>query len=280
MTNAEIAQLIVSIISVVASVGLSLFIFIRQVIIENGVKKQGIDNKTVNFVLENKEELNLLPLCQISNDLHKTDKHSHKIYETFNMQKKDVQDAILCHENIRGIIQVNDSVIGKAITNFMGIEKTYDMGRTMLYDCAKYLHRAYQRYRDEKIDNINPFVFKKPYPGFFPDSKYDLEGYLDNYFLHKINPNDDIVVSVEEKYFIPPMDLLYDGFNLGNCDEKVVCFWIMRYIISTCYVLNNRDLVIHKTLHGENLLVDEYSLTTYEDMYYYTIYILIETFSK
>ena len=74
------------------------------------------------------------------------------------------------------------------------------------------------------------------------------------------------------------MNLLYEGLNLGDCEEKLLCFWLMRYIISTCYVLNSRELV--DTIDENKMpTLEEFNLKTYEDLYYYTIYMLIKTFS-
>ena len=153
------------------------------------------------------------------------------------------------------------------------------MGKNMLYEGEKYFHRSYDYYKNENIDDIDPHVFQTPYPTFFPEINTTLHTYIDNYLLHKINPTDKLIIKVQEKYFIPPLDLLYKGFNFGDCEEKVLCFWLMRYIISTCYVLNNRELV--DTIDDNRMpILEEFNFTTYEDLYYYTIYMLIKTFSK
>lgn len=277
MTQAEIWQIVIGIVSAVSSFVLSLIIFIRQIIIDKKVKKQDIENKVTNFIIENKEEIHLLPLCIISNEIHKTDKHTHKIYSAFNKLEKCIQEAILLHEDVNSFI-VGNEAINNSIDKFEQLQEKYEMGKNMLYEGAKYFHKSYDIHKNEKIEDIDPHVFQTPYPTFFPEINTTLHTYIDNYLLHKINPNDKLIIKVQEQYFIPPMDLLYEGFNFGACEEKVLCFWLMRYIISTCYVLNNRELIA--TIDDNKMpILEEFNLTTYEDFYYYTIYMLIKTFS-
>lgn len=279
MTTGEIWQIIIGIISTIATLTLSLIIYARQVKSEKLVKTQDIDNKTTSFIIENKDEIGLLPLCIISNAIHKTDKHSRRIYTAYNKMDRSVQRSILKHEEINNKLNVTEEIINSTIESFVNIETKYNMGRSILYDNAKYLHRAYEYYKEEIINDIDPHIFKNPYPTFFPEINNSLHGFIDNYLLHEINPNDDAIVKIKKEYFIPPMDLLYTGLDLGNCDEKNVCFWNMRYIISTCYVLCNRELV---NGISDDIMptFEEFELKTYEDMYYYTIYMLIKTFSS
>lgn len=277
MTQAEIWQIVIGIVSAVASFVLSLIIFIRQIIIDKKVKKQDIENKVTNFIIENKEEIHLLPLCIISNAIHKTDKHTHKIYSAFNKLEKYVQEAVLRHEDVNSFI-VESETINNSIDKFEQLQEKYEMGKNMLYEGAKYFHKSYDIHKNEKIEDIDPHVFKTPYPTFFPEVNRNLQTYIDEYLLCKINPNDKDIIKVREQYFNPPMDLLYEGFNFGDCEEKVLCFWLMRYIISTCYVLNNRELV--DTIDDNKMpMLEEFNFTTYEDFYYYAIYMLIKTFS-
>ena len=277
MTTADIWQIVIGIISILASISLSLIIFYYQIKTDKKVKKQEIDNKTTNFIIENKEEISLLPLCIISNALHKTDKHSHRIYTAFNKLDKDTQKNILKQEDISFDFKISPQIVNDVISHFQIMEEVHNLGKSMLYDSAKYFHRSYELYKNDKIEVMDPHVFKTPYPTFLPEHSTNLHTYISNYILHRTNPNDDLLIKVREQYFVPPMDLLYNEFDLGNCEEKILCFWLMRYIISACYVFNNRNLV--KPMAVKIPILEEFTLNTYEDMYYYTIYILIKTFS-
>ena len=38
----------------------------------------------------------------------------------------------------------------------------YEFGRSILYDGAKYLHRAFERWAAVEIDDVNPYIFEDP----------------------------------------------------------------------------------------------------------------------
>lgn len=280
MNTADIVQIIIGVISIIASVVLSLIIFFYQVKTEKRVKQQDIDNKVTNFIIENREKIALLPLCIISNCLHKTDKHAKKIYTNFNKLDKEVQLAILKHEDIRTPIINNKTLIDECICKFESLCNKYQFGRSMLYDGAKYLHKAYKNCQNEKLEDVDPFVFNNPVPKFLPEAKMSLVHYIQDYLENLINPNSDFIKSIRKDYFIPPMDVLYTGFDLGSCeDEKIVYFWVMRFIISSCYAFSNYEL-INEISEQVMPVMEEFNLETYEDMYYYSIYMLLKSFSS
>lgn len=276
MTAGDIWQIIIGVISILASFGLSLFIYLRQLKTEKLVKLQDIENKVTAFIIENKEEIPLLPLCIISNCLHKTDIHKTKIYTNFNKCAPDVQQAILQHENVKDF-KITEEEIDLLLDRFDKLTTEYKMGKNMLYDGAKYFHRSYTSHQNEKVDDVNPFVFENPVPSFFKDVPMDLLNYVDLFLGYQINPSKSPLNTVCGLYFAPPMDMLVGSFDLRNCEEKILCFWLMRYIISTCYVLNSHDLV-KSAAEQEMPILEEFNLKTFEDMYYYTIYMLRKTF--
>lgn len=279
MTTADIWQIVIGIISILASVVLSLIIFFYQIKTEKRVKQQDIDNKVTNFIIENRDEINLLPLCIISNCLHKTDKHARRIYTNFNKLDKNVQQAILDHENINTPLINNKMMINNCITEFVNLCDKYKLGKNMLYEGAKYLHGSYDDCKNEKIENINPFVFINPAPKFMPEANMSLLHYIQRYLENVVNPNNDLIKSIRKQYFVPPMDVLYEEFNFGHCDKNILYFWIMRFVISSCYAFCNYELV--RSIPDEIMpIMEEFNIETYEDMYYYAIYMLTKSFSS
>lgn len=276
MTTGEIWQIVIGIFSIIASFGLSLFIYLRQLRTEKLVKLQDIENKVTSFIIENKEEISLLPLCIISNCLHKTDIHKTKIYTNFNKCSPDVQQVILKHEDVKDF-KITQEEIDLLLDKFSKLATDYKMGKNMLYEGAKYFHRSYTSHQNEQLDDVNPFIFDNPVPSFFKDVPMDLFNYIDLFLGYQINPSKSPLNTVRGLYFDPPMDMLFATFNLGGCKENILCFWLMRYIISTCYVLSNHDLV--KSVPDQELpILEEFNLKTFEDMYYYCIYMLRKTF--
>lgn len=97
-----------------------------------------------------------------------------------------------------------------------------------MYDGFKYLHRAYERYRKEKIEEIDPFDFVVP--GYennlrWMNSKEPIKTNFYSYadlYLARISNNIGLGNAI---YPIQtPMDLLFEQFDLGGCEEKIVCF--------------------------------------------------------
>lgn len=278
MTTADICQIIIGIVSIITSFGLSLFIYIRQVVLERKLKQQEIEKSVTAFIIENKSEMELLPLCIISNSIHKTDIHNTKIYTNYNKCSKDVQIAILQHEDVKNF-KITQHWIDFYIGQFVSITEKYNLGKNMLYEGAKYFHRSYSKYQYETIKDIDPYVFIDPVPQFKKNSPICLYRYIDLYLGYKINPSNNPLNKVKSKYFDPPMDMLYNNFDFGYGDEKILCFWLMRFIISTCDVLCQHEIV-NFISNQEMPYLEEFNLKTYEDMYYYTIYILHKTFYK
>ena len=125
MTTADICQIIIGIVSIITSFGLSLFIYIRQVVLERKLKQQEIEKSVTAFIIENKSEMELLPLCIISNSIHKTDIHNTKIYTNYNKCSKDVQIAILQHEDVKNF-KITQHCIDFYIGQFVSITEKYN----------------------------------------------------------------------------------------------------------------------------------------------------------
>lgn len=70
----------------------------------------------------------------LSNCLHKTYKHARKIYTNFNKLDKNVQLAILDHENINTPLINNKKMINNCITEFVNLCDKYKLGKNILYE--------------------------------------------------------------------------------------------------------------------------------------------------
>ena len=73
------------------------------------------------------------------------------------------------------------------------------------------------------------------------------------------------------------MDVLFEQFDLGMCDERIVCFWIMKYIITVCEILYDHELTGVQKEDWREYSFDESRIETYEDMYYYTLFVMYKT---
>ena len=230
-----------------------------------------------NFVIDNQSEIDFLPLCVFADCLHPDDKHNRVIYTNFNKCDKGTQKAILKYKGINQKIIKSPKWVDQSIQLFLKIQDEYKLGRNMLYDGAKYLHRAYE-YKELEIEALDPMKFTTPSLNFFANTPSVFLGYLNDYMGYKyrepeLTSNEKINFSM----YKPPMDLLYNQENLGYCPEEKVCFWIMRYICDVCQVLRNHNLIKSNNFN-ELPVLEELDHITYEDFYYYTLAVLYNAF--
>lgn len=267
------AELIIGILTLIATVVFGVLPFI----IASCNRCQKLKVAAKNFVIDNQGEINFLPLCVFADCLHSDDKHNRVIYTNFNKCDKGTQKAILRYKGIKQKIIKNQKWVDESIQSFLKIQDEYQLGRNMLYDGAKYLHRAYN-YKKLEIETIDPMKFTTPSWNSFVNPPRTFSCYLSDYMGYKYRESE---LTSNEKIdfgmYKPPMDLLYNQENLGNCPEEIVCFWIMRYICDVCQVLRNQNLI--KSNNFDELpLLEELDHVTYEDFYYYTLAILYNAF--
>ena len=66
-----------------------------------------------------------------------------------------------------------------------------------------------------------------------------------------------------------PMDMVWKQCNLGGCPEEIMTFWTMRIVIDCCRVFAESE---------EDFIFDEDLIETQEDMYYYAVMVLYNTY--
>ena len=288
MSIADIIQIILSILSLIATVPISVIIYVLDRKREKRAKEESLSNEVKIFIFDNKEELDYLPLCIISASTSPYTPHNRAIYNKFNRCPVELQSSIIRYRNIPiGISNLSSPFVNLYLSRFIEFEQKYNMGNSMLYEGGKYLHRSIERYAKEKIDNPNPNYFEVPclssaVKAFTKNKnlKTNLTGYINRYLEYVLRDRSDTADFPELLVKAPPMDLLYGKFNLGSCNEEIVCFWVMRYIISSCQAFKIHCLIDEYRENWCNLEIDSTIIQTYEDMYYYTILTLLTTFGK
>jgi len=65
------------------------------------------------------------------------------------------------------------------------------------------------------------------------------------------------------------MDMVWEQCNLGGCPEEIMTFWTMRIVIDCCRVFAESE---------EDFIFDEDLIETQEDMYYYAVMVLYNTY--
>ena len=224
------------------------------------------------FLIDNEDEIEYLPLSAIAKTLKLKRKHHRAITTKFLRCSEEVQKEILKQANFQPI-EVSQKQVSVALKRLKDDIKAHGFGQDILYDGAKYFHRAMERYSDEKIETVNPYIFEDIrrthfYQGdslkLLKDTSYNgtLYGYMCDY-LHSADLG-------KSKWLLqPPIDMAQERCDLGGCPEETMTFWTMRIVIDCCRVFAKSE---------EDIIFDEDLIETQEDMYYYAVMALYSTY--
>ena len=168
MTIADIIQIILGILSLIATVGVSFAIYwlqsrhekqLERIAKENAEKQ--LKEEADRFLIDNEAERDYLPLCVFASNLHRHERHTRKIYTNFCRCSNDLQNKILEVAEFKCRTIEGNGWLNKAIEKLEVDIKKYNLGRDYLYDGAKYFHRCFERYREEKWEYSHKQLFKQ-----------------------------------------------------------------------------------------------------------------------
>lgn len=234
-------------------------------------KKAVVETARV-FLIDNEDEIEYLPLSVIAKSLNLKRKHHRAITTKFLRCSEEVQKEILKQVNFQPI-EVSKEQVSTVLKLLRDDIKTYCFGRDVLYDGAKYFHRAIERYSDKEIETVNPYIFEDIkrthfYQGdslkLLKDTSYNgtLYGYMYDY-IHSADLG-------KSKWLLqPPIDMVLSQCDLAGCPEEIMTFWMMRIVIDCCRVFAESE---------EDFIFDEDLIETQEDMYYYAVMVLYNTY--
>lgn len=287
MTMAEIIQIIIGILSLLATISIPIMIHRSDIKrIEEDAKKQ-LERDAEMFIRINYEEIEYLPLCIFANAVGPYTQNSRKIYNNFNACPKEIQFEILKKRNIPFGLIKNKNVFDEYISSFQKQSLKYKLwDRTWLYDNAKYFHRSIQLYRNIKLDTMNPHVFtpihlNKAIQSIAPNFKESLTTYTSEFL--EISLKGDTQINLAESSFVSPFNAINQLFYIENserCGEDTTCLWIMRFIFSSCIAFWRNNLVENSNDDWRQLNVSDDMIQTYEDMYYDTLLTLFTTYGN
>lgn len=283
MSLVDIIQIIIGILSLVATIAVSFSIYWLQARHEKEMQKitkqqehKELEEKAKLFLIDNEAERACLPWCVIAANIHRLDKHTREIYNSFCRCPEELRNEILKQagfemESIKGQKWVDDCV--EALKN--DIQK-YSLGGDYLYEGAKYFHRSYERYRNLEWSGT-PRVFEPICKGnhfriSFGMDKLDIGSYIDEYLYYFIDKRIDL----KEDEPISPIDYVWSSQSLANTDEKTVCMWMMELIQNIAIIIYNRSGV--EKINADILEYTDAQVETYEDKYYATLQALYNAY--
>ena len=285
MTTADIIQVIIGILSLIATVGVSFAIYWLQSRHEKEMERIAKENEEKllreeadRFLIDNESERDYLPLCVFASNLHRHEKHTRKIYTNFCRCRTELQNKILELAEFKCRTIEGTDWLNKAIEKLKADIEKYNLGRDYLYEGAKYFHRGFQRYREKEWDYsykllFKPIVENKRWRAFVGTDLISISSYLDDYFYYCIDKHDTEKLNGDP---LPPIDYLWDSQNLASIEESEVCGWIMEIVDAITVIIHNKTIERDNDLYFDDLTDEE--AETFEDKYYETVRALYYTY--
>ncbi len=261
-----------SLITAILALTISILSFRKS----EALRRQKIVDEANLFINENNNELLYIPFCLIANAYDNHHKFHRKIYNSFNVLNKELQQEVLKQLNYDYSLIENNKWINKGIDLVKSFVEDNDLGKDYLYDGAKYFHRAIN-YADQEFDprfelgHVMPDNFSwNPKLRFEGDQVYQENISFDDYFesyLRAKKANDP-------KYFLrknqKPITLLAEIFDFGKCEEEFLCCWMMQ-IVETVAIHISCEKEREKNLEIELLSKGDAEIQTIEDKYLHAL---------
>lgn len=287
MTTAEIIQIVIGVLSLFATILVSFVIYrlqrrheIEMQKIEETHKKELLEEKARNFLIDNEAERDYLPWCIISSNINNHRQHNRKIYTNFNRCSFELQNEILKQAGFTlSLIKDKDDWISKCFDELEKDIDKYSLGeQKFLYDRAKYFHRGFERYKEQQVTLENDCLFQRINPGnkilynLYPDDSEPLGNYIEEYLDYILEGK-----PVVDRVPYPPVDYVWNTQHLGNAKEDLVCYWVMDLVENIVISIHSHFCGSYfKSVICENRT--DAQAETFEDKYYQALYWLYFTY--
>ena len=277
----EWIQIFIGALSLVATIFISFLIHWMQTKHEKEIekrqdeeKKADLVNQADRFLIKYEIERAYLPWCVLATRLHRQESQTRAIYTEFCSCSDELQIAIMerAGYSSKGLTEKLD------VWTWFELLKTdietYQLGRNILYDNAKYFFRGFYRYRNSKWDKsskeacFTPINKKNELLNMFRrNEKVTILEYIDEYFYCFLHAPEGTEIDSAP---VPPIDYVWNTHNLASCNEQDVCKWVMELVVDICTMIHNAN---KHSPHIDPLLFDYTDAVpeSFEDQYYYAL---------
>lgn len=288
MALADIIQIILSTLSLVATIAVSFSIYWLQTRHEKELRnaeftrqQHELEEQATRFMIDNSEELACLPWCVVAANVARLQKHTRPIYSNFCRLSPELRDEVLRQAGIQlktKDIPTNDWVY-PCIERLKGDISKYQLGRDVLYDGAKYFFRS-QNYFAKEYDFQTRRVFGPIYQlssfeaVLNPSGKNCIGRYVSDYFRMVLGDTTGIL----KHQVTPPVNYVWADLGAAETpDESEVCGWVMALIHEITLCMN---AYVYKGSRNNTLERDtvDSEILFFEDMYYETLLDLFYTY--
>lgn len=228
----DIANLIISIFSLVATIAISFVIYFLERYNQKIEKEKEIKETAKRFIIDNADEIDYLPWATIAVGCFPQNKHVRRIYNAFSYLDDETKKEVLRQRKLDCDLIEDDSWIQDKISLIVEAIHKLELGNDFLFDGGKYLTRSYD-YKKQKIDDLEQLKYTKDsYDDVFNlgrmflkhKGKLTYTQYLEDYLYCKYDKPE---LLPKDKKIILPNDYLIKEENLGKCHEDYLCFWMM-----------------------------------------------------
>jgi hypothetical protein len=292
-SNSDIIQIVLGVLSLIVSIILAFLIYWLQ---RSHEKQSAADNEQRRkdalsenakvFLIDNDEEIDYLPLCVMAASISKYSKSIRKVYTRFKRCSAELQTEILRQANIPITITPDNSWLDEYLNYMIADGEKTKLGRNIFYDGAKYFHRRLEQYAECSAEDVDTHIFSVPQLSAIYFSKdmsnhADLTLYIDRYLELVLQDRPATKDKPELLPNIPPYDYLLDSQSLGSCEEeeKLVSFWEMQAVISTCIAFFRHNIVGKDNAEWRQVNSGDAKLETFEDLYYEALLVLYTAYA-
>lgn len=269
----EIANLVISILSLIATIAISFVIYFLERHNQKVSKEKEVKEKAKRFIIDNVDELDYLHWATIAVGCYPQNKHVRKIYNNFAILDDEVKLEVLKQRELNCELINNDKWIYEKIDMVQKAIQELDIGDDFLYDGGKYLTRTYN-YKNESIESLENIKNEHDkYNDYFHirkmfqkhSGKLTYEQYLEDYLYCKFDKPD--LTPPQGTKVPPPNDYLISVENLRECDENYLCYWIM-IMVENVISFAIRYLQYKENEHTET----DAQVEKFEDKYFSVLY--------
>lgn len=274
MTIGEIHQVIVGFASLIATITVSIVIYMMQRKHEKEINdlrdlqhQKDVENRANSFLIDNEGEKDYLPFCVIASSMYRHKKHTRKIYTEFCRCSNEVQVEILKQAEFNMPIIPDGEWFDSALKDLRKDIEEHKLGKDYLYDGGKYLYRNFDYYREEQWTDITEkecFPYIATRTGFFRKQSQNFISYVEEYFYYLYSETRPMLYNPNP---VPPVDLAWNMFGLANSEEIETCRWMLEIVFSIVVNIHNRKYEMYTI---SNTYTDA-QIDTFEDKYYETL---------
>lgn len=150
----DLISMIVGILSLFATIAISFVIYYLENKAKKREKQQELKQQARDFIAENIDEKEYLPLAQFATKLNHLYKHNRKIYNRFSRCDLELQKEILRQANFTDLQlgKYDDDFCDELLDMYEKDAKTMKLfTNTFLYDGSKYFYRGLDTHGDVKL---------------------------------------------------------------------------------------------------------------------------------